>query len=179
MTMRHAAWFLLILLALTTCSLVYVMYLLLWPVKTIVIKNFSYTQPIHIETPVVHPGDIVKYDFDYCKFINVIPRSKSQLIDGQIIPLTPVMANSSGLPMGCHDTFGSVVIPSTINPGRYYLNKELDYQVNSLRTITVNYYTEYFQVVDKNLPSTSYPASTTKTEANPSPDQAKSVILSQ
>lgn len=180
MNMRHVAWMLIILMVATTVAIVYVFYLLCWPFKTIIIKNFSYTQPIHIDTPVVHPGDIVTYEFDYCKFTNVVPSSKSQLIDGQIISLSPTMSSSSGLPLGCHNISRSITIPKTINPGRYYLNKELDYQVNSLRTISIDYYTEYFQVVPLSLPSTSVPAvNTNETSAIPSPDEAKGVILSQ
>lgn len=155
MNMKHAAWILVALLFLSVTGVVYAFFLALYPVKTIVINNFAYQAPIHIETPVVHPGDVIRYKLDYCKFTEIVPTSKAQLIDGQIIPLTP--GNGNGLPIGCHTTEREVTIPETVNPGRYYYNKELDYPINSLRTERVYYYTEYFQVVDKRTPSTSNP----------------------
>lgn len=99
-------------------------------VPTIVINNFKLTDvaviPVHIETPVVHPGDVIVYELDYCKYTDIIPIARRQLIDGQTIPLTASNGNGSGLPLGCHKTTRSVEIPETINPGRYYLNVYLD-----------------------------------------------------
>lgn len=163
MNMRHGAIVSIGLLAIASGLILYCLFLWQMPVKTLVINNFQFDErgvtPIHIDTPVVHPGDILRYELDYCKFTNITPSSKSQLIDGQIIPLTPPTGAQSGLPVGCHKTVREVVIPETVNPGRYYYNKELDYQVNVFRVEEVHYYTEYFQVVDKSVPSTSSPVS--------------------
>lgn len=155
--MRHAAKVAILLLVFTAGAIAFTAYTWWHPVRTIDIKNFSYETPIHIETPVVHAGDIIRYQLQYCKYTDITPISKSQLIDGQIIPLTPSPVNGSGLPMGCHNTERDVIIPITVNPGRYYYNKELDYKVNALRTERVYYYTEYFQVVPRNIQSTSAP----------------------
>lgn len=167
--MKHAAWTLTVLLVVTAIAVAYSFYLAVVPVKVFVINNFSYQAPIHIETPVVHAGDVIKYKLDYCKFTTIVPTSKSQLIDGQIIPLTPSSSSSAGLPIGCHITDREVIIPETVNPGRYYYNKELDYPVNVLRTERVYYYTEYFQVVGNDLPSTSKPPAKNSSAAIPSP----------
>ncbi len=157
MTMRHFGWSLIVLVFLTVASVLYLLCLLFLPVKTITIENFSYQKPIHIETPVVHPGDVIRYELEYCKFTDIVPTAKSQLIDGQIIPLTPSDSTGSGLPKGCHKTVREVIIPKTINPGRYYFNRQLDYRINAVRTERVYYYTEYFQVVEEYIPSTSAP----------------------
>lgn len=134
------------------------------PVKTLVINNFSYTTndgglgPIYIETPTVHPGDVIRYKLDYCKFTNIVPTSKTLLVDGQQIPLTPERPGTQqGLLSGCHIIERAVTIPDTINPGRYYLNKELNYKTSAFHTEKVVYYTQYFQVVPIDLPSTSKP----------------------
>lgn len=146
------------------------------PVKTIVINNFSYTQPIHVDTPVLHAGDILKYTLDYCKFTDVTPTTHAILVDGQQIPLTPG-PQGTGLLKGCHSIQRLVAIPETINPGRYYYNKELDYQVNPFRTEKIYYYTEYFDVVRKDIPSTSEPAQKlSSSPAIPDPSEAISLL---
>lgn len=157
MSKQHAGIGLLFLVATTGLSILYLLYLLFMPVKTFVVNDFTYEHPIHIETPVVHPGDVIRYQLNYCKFTHVVPTAKSQLIDGQIIPLTPESSPGSGLPIGCHVTEREVMIPDTVNPGRYYLNRELDYRVNSVRTEQVYYYTDYFDVVKRSAPPTSAP----------------------
>lgn len=175
MSMKHIAWALVTLLLLSFLAVCYAFYLALYPVKTIVINNFTYQAPIHIETPVVHPGDYIKYELDYCKFTQVVPTSKSQLIDGQIVPLTPVTGGN--LPLGCHVTERQVRIPETVNPGHYYYNKELDYSINPLHVDRVYYYTEYFQVVDADGSSSA--VTNPEAPAIPSPEQAKSAIISE
>lgn len=157
MTMRHIGWGLLWLVTVTAVALAYTIYLIFVPVRTIELPDFALDKPLHVETPVVHPGDVVTFDFKYCKYIDVVPSVRRQLVDGQIIPLTATANTGSGLPMGCHTTTRSITIPETVNPGRYYLNTTLYYQVNPLRTEDVHYYTEYFQVVRPGIPSTSAP----------------------
>lgn len=138
-------------------ALIYITIALFWPVQTIVFKNFSSTDPIYIETPVVHAGDVIKYYLDYCKYTEVVPKGRAHLIDGQSIPLTSEGATAAGLPLGCHKTEREVTIPETVNPGRYYYDKVLDYPINPFRTEHIHYYTQYFQVVGPEIPSTSKP----------------------
>lgn len=149
-------------------SLGYVVYLATHEVRTLEVKNFSYTSPIPVMTPILHPGDVLKYTFDYCKFFDGVPTSERQLVDGQIIPLTNEVKNAT-LPMGCHTTERDVVIPETVNPGKYYLNVKLHYQVNALRSEEVDYYTDYFQVVPRSYASTSKPPSTSQISTLPDP----------
>lgn len=146
---------LLCLLGVFCCVLTFAFWLF-WPYyKTIEIENFSLDKPVHIETPVVHPGDVLRYNLSYCKYIDATPHVYRTLVDGQKIPLT----NDSGnLPIGCYSTpVTTTVIPETVNPGRYYLDVVIEYKVNPIRSIRTHYFTEYFQVVDENIPSTSKP----------------------
>lgn len=137
------------------CVLVFGFWLL-WPYyKTITINNFSIDKPIHVETPVVHPGDVLKYTLDYCKSIDATPHVYRTMVDGQKIPLTN---NSGNLPLGCNTTtLTNTIVPDTVNPGKYYLDVVIEYRVNPIRTIRTHYFTEYFQVVDEDMPSTSHP----------------------
>lgn len=177
--MSHHRYTLIVLAGLFIASILcgaYALFLAFFPVKTIIINNFSYTQPIHVDTPVLHPGDVLRYQLDYCKFIDVVPTGKSMLVDGQQIPLTPGM-RGTGLLRGCHTIEREVPLPETINPGRYYYNKELDYQVNPFRVERVYYYTEYFDVVGKDIPSTSEPAQKmSSAPAIPNPEEAISLL---
>lgn len=176
--MRHIYFTLLGLMLLCFISLFYVIYCVFVPVKTLVINNFSYTSPIYVKTPVLHPGDVLKYDLDYCKYTDVLPVSRRKLVDGQQIGLTGT-GKGAGLLRGCHVIERDVTIPETINPGRYYLDVEVDYQVNMFHTERVYYYTQYFQVVSAKVPSTSEPAANVSTAAIPSRTEALSAIMTQ
>lgn len=168
---RTTLWILNILVYIVFAFAIYAVWALLWPVQTIEIKNFSFDAPVYVETPVLHAGDLLTYELDYCKQTDIVPIARRQLIDGQTIPLTAT-SGGSGLALGCHKTTRSIEIPETVNPGRYYLNVYLDYRINPFRTETVRYYTQYFQVVDANIESTSKPAPKLGTEIFPAPADA-------
>lgn len=163
--MKH--FFLLAITLVWVCILVvlYIAYLIFHNPPTFVVKNFSYEKPIAVETPVLHPGDTLVYQLQYCKFTDVVPSSKTYLMDGQQIPLTT--QPSKGLLKGCHTIERDVTIPETINPGTYYYDKELDYQVNPLNTQKVYYYTDYFQVVAKEVATSTVPTLATSTLPRP------------
>lgn len=170
MTIKHVLITLLALLIPAFLGIGLIIYWMIIPVPTFEVKNFSYTDPIHVETPVLHPGDVLRYLLDYCKYTDIIPTSKTYLVDGFQLPISSANSGSNGLLVGCHKIEREVIIPETANPGRYYYDKELSYKVNPIRTIKVYYYTEYFQVVDRETPSTSAPPlgrSTLQAPANP------------
>lgn len=166
MNINHLLIGSLTLLLMPFAGIVYFIYALFVPVKTLEITNFSYAYPIPLETPVVHPGDTIRYELDYCKYIDSSPITHRTLVDGQIITLT---SSAGNLPMGCHQTERDVMIPETINPGKYYLNVEIDYQVNPVRTESTHYYTDYFQVVPKRVATSTVPVVATSSIPTPPP----------
>lgn len=126
--------------------LVYIGYCLFWPVQTLVINNYSLGNPIHVMTSVVSPGQPLEYELDYCKYSDIPSMVSRTLVDGQVITLVPT---DGALPIGCHEVLvKTAVVPETVNPGRYYLNVLVSYQINPFRTERIRYYTDYFQVVN-------------------------------
>lgn len=176
--MKHLLIPCIILVFLAFFGVLYAFWCIFVPVKTLVINNFSYTAPIHVETPTLHAGDLLKYKLDYCKYTDAPATGRRLLVDGQQIPLTNPKV-SSPLLKGCHIIEREVPIPNTVNPGRYYLDVEIDYDVNPVHIERVYYYTEYFQVVEDSIPSTSEPALDAESSTIPSPEQARNVILRQ
>ena len=100
---------------------------------------------VQIENAVVHPGDSLQYVLDYCKYADIPSVVHRSLIDGQVITLTDTQGQ---LPLGCHTLIANTaIIPETVNPGRYYLDVSVIYQVNPLRSQVTHYRTVYFDVV--------------------------------
>lgn len=120
-------------------------YSLFWPVQTLVINNFSPDKPIPLADSIVHPGDRLQYQLDYCKYTDAPSNVHRTMIDGQVITLTDTVGQ---LPTGCHIvTVKTAIVPATINPGKYYLDVTVSYRVSILRTIYIHYHTTYFTVV--------------------------------
>jgi hypothetical protein len=119
---------------------------LFYPYRTMEIHNFSAANPntIIVSAPSFKLGQPISYVLDYCKYTDVSPVVSRVLVDGQQISLT----NPYGyLATGCHkDLVQTAIIPDTINPGTYYLDMTLRYTVNPIRTITIHYVTNSFQV---------------------------------
>lgn len=130
-----------------------VAFFLFWPVKTLVVNNFSDANPIKITTPIVHPGDPLGYQLDYCKYTDSPNTVHRTLIDGQVITLTDTPGR---LPTGCHIvTVQTAIVPETINPGSYYLDVVVEYKINILRSEYIHYHTTYFEVVKGGKEATS------------------------
>jgi hypothetical protein len=125
--------------------LVWVNYSLFWPVKTLVINNYSTPGLVATTALTFQRGDPISYKLDYCKYTTIPAVVTRTLIDGQIITLS----NSNGyLPTGCHTTIVETsIIPDSIAPGTYYLDMVLRYSINPFRTEVVHYRTNEFEVV--------------------------------
>lgn len=132
-------------LILSWIIVLYIAFALFWPIKTLEIKNFSDSTPIEITTKIVHPGEALSYELQYCKYTDLNSTVRRTLIDGQVINLTDTAGQ---LPTGCHNvTVKTAVVPETINPGKYYLSVSVLYQINPFRTEVIKYHTTYFTVV--------------------------------
>lgn len=123
----------------------YIAFSLFWPVKTLTITNYEDNNPIKVATTTVERGQKLEYGLSYCKYTNLVSTVRRTLIDGQTITLTPTQG---AFPLGCRTQLvTTTVIPDTINPGRYYLDVIVEYQINPFRTEYIHYKTEYFDVI--------------------------------
>lgn len=142
-TIKARAWMFLMLL--NWALLAWVAYSLYYPVRTLEIRNMTDGQVL-TEKDTYKLGETVGYQLDFCKFTDAPVHVARNLVDGQLIQLST--DKSQGLPLGCHSTLVTTsVVPMTVNPGRYYLDISVTYDVNLLRSITVHYHTNYFSVV--------------------------------
>lgn len=124
--------------------LVFGNYELFWPVKTLVITNFSASNEVKTQQDSYKLGQSIGYILNYCKYSTYPVTVTRTLIDGQQITLTD---HGGYLALGCHSTLvETATIPETINPGRYYLDVNVQYRINPFRTSDVHYHTNYFTV---------------------------------
>lgn len=103
--------------------------------------------PLTISNPnkTITAGNPVLYNVDFCKFRDVSGVAQIQLIDTVVLNYPPITYAGE---TGCFKrTVGSVVIPESTIDGSYYLQFNVVYQVNPIRTITERYNTERFKVV--------------------------------
>jgi hypothetical protein len=143
--MRFIHYIALALEVLMAVLLMWVNYSLFWPVKTMVINNYSIPGMVATTALTFKRGEPISYKLDYCKYTTIPAIVTRTLIDGQIITLS----NTNGyLPTGCHTTIVETsVIPDSIGPGTYYLDMVLRYPINPFRTEVVHYRTNEFEVV--------------------------------
>jgi hypothetical protein len=127
------------------CLVLLITYWLAWPYKIAEQKA-----PAKVLTPIVKLGDNLRYELDFCKYTDISPiDTKKQLVDGLVYPL-PVPAIRV-LPVGCRKAIAeaTIIIPDCAECFNkdVYLELISTYQVNPLRTVTVKFTTEKFQVV--------------------------------
>lgn len=103
-------------------------------------------QPYKVSEKVIKQGDLLRYEIDYCKYTNVIPRVERQFIDGIIYA---VPQGNAQLKRGCGKVMNSIQIPNALPPGNYYVQMSVTFKMNPIRTITKVYVTEKFQVINK------------------------------
>lgn len=120
-------------------------YWLAWPYKIAEQKA-----PAKVLTPIVRLGDNLRYELDYCKYMDISPiDTKKQLVNGLVYPL-PVPATRV-LPVGCRVAIAdaAIIIPECAECFDHDVHLEIltTYQVNPLRTVTVKFTTEKFKVV--------------------------------
>lgn len=123
----------------------FVAFSLFWPVRTLEIQGYDDSHPVVVTETVIARGQPVKYVLNFCKYTNIPATVHRTLIDGQIITLAPTVGL---LPTGCHSAnVQTAVIPTTINPGEYYLDVVVSYQINPFRVEYIHYKTTNFTVI--------------------------------
>ena len=105
---------------------------------------------IKVLTDPTYAGGTMLYEVDYSKTtaypVVVVSR---QLIDGTVITLAPV--KGSHLPLGDNTIRVPVTIPANCCEGIYTLHLSATYQINPLRTITIESTSPPFTVKNRNI----------------------------
>lgn len=117
------------------------LYWLLWPYKTLVFKDKFFP----VITKNIHPGDVVTYKADYCKYINLPATVSRHIVNGYDYTMPPTLTDRAS---GCHVIYVSFVLPKETPVGNNYRADMIyKYEVNPLRTIIVQHSTDYFNVI--------------------------------
>lgn len=127
-------------LTLSAVLVLYVGYLLLWPVEVM-----WQQEPITVLNKQVKAGDFVTLEFNYCKYREAVGDVSIYLIDNTIFSLRTVQSNN---PVGCRsDLKYPVQIPVTTVPGVYHIREVLDFHINPFRQVHYTYDSENFEVL--------------------------------
>lgn len=132
-----------IFLTLTVVTFFYVVYLVTWPFEVIKINNLPYP----VKNPVVPAGERVVLDTDYCKYMPIPASYYAQFIatpSGTVTTLAERYV--SNLETGCRRNDFSVLTPEDLEPGRYIIRLNIQYQVNPLRIIDYTLESQPFEV---------------------------------
>lgn len=113
-------------------------YVNLWPVE--IISNVK--QPYKVITPEVKQGEDMIYIADHCKLKEAGASIQRSLTDGIVIPLPEKPSN---LPIGCHRVPIHVFISTKVPPGKYYMTIDIEYKINSFRSVFYHLKTEQFK----------------------------------
>lgn len=120
--------------------LVYVYYLLFFPIKTIVFKN----TPFPVAKEVLHRGEAVPFTVSYCKYTLGESQIIAGIADGVVITLGTKEAIS--IP-GCHTVKSEYwKVPQNTPSGIYHLVFIDSFPVNQFRTVQVASQTQNFTV---------------------------------
>ncbi len=94
--------------------------------------------------PAVKRGNIMSFELKYTKYIPITARVRRQLVNDRSICL---MEGAGQAKMGANEVIIDVMIPPNMFPGLYRLQTFYEYDVNPIRNIKYEYYTEWFEVL--------------------------------
>lgn len=124
-----------------TIFLFYIFYLLVFPFKTIEYKN----QPFPIIGKEFHPGDVVPFTVDYCRYITGYSYTIAGIEDGIVSTLGTKSVIS--IP-GCRTMVSRFWrIPLNTAKGRYRLVFVSEFHISAIRIIDVTSETQMFTVM--------------------------------
>lgn len=100
------------------------------------------------------PGEEITIYNSFCKNVALPAEISTRMIDGQIISMAP---RTSNLPVGCYGidkpfTTTGITVPKVISPGVWYLEWEVAFQVNPIKTVTYKRKTKSFNIETPDLP---------------------------
>lgn len=136
----------LIIFAGTICLVAYWM---VWPYDPLTV-----VQPLPVATKVVKPGERLSLEFDFCNRVAVPVTSrvsfyrKGVTSDHLVDTLEATTTRTVISKIQCQKIVNErYVIPSDYIPGEYWLRIVADYQVNPIRSIREEIYSEHFEVI--------------------------------
>lgn len=111
----------------------------LYPYKTITLNK-----PIQTDKLVYQAGDTLAYDMNYCKHTTKQVEISKRFVDGVAHNAPNTTAFN---PTGCREVRVTMDVPN-IPTGTYTLELNYTYQVNPARSITIQFKTNKFKVVE-------------------------------
>lgn len=115
------------------------LYWSLYPYKTIEIKD------IRLIDKEIGSTELLGLEIDYCKYIDRKAVVERVFEDGLYFPGSPIESNE---PKGCRTVVRYMDVPKCLLNGQYRLKLRWTYDVNPVRDISVEEYTDYFNVID-------------------------------
>lgn len=129
-----------VIIIVATLILVHFFYMSLFPIKTVKIEQVT------IRTPVVHVGDVVEFELDWCSYGQYPVTIHRRLVDGFVYSLPEFETTTP--PGGCYESIiRAVEVPESAPEGTYYIQTELIIHVNTIRDVIVSFESETFDVV--------------------------------
>jgi hypothetical protein len=119
-----------------------VSYWLIWPYEVLTV-----VAPATMTRDTYTAGDYAPYRLQYAKHMDVVGQLSRALVDGVRINYPTIRTR---LPEGSGTVcVNDLRIPLYVPAGRYHFEVTAEYQVNPLRTVTVTYDTEEFDVLPR------------------------------
>lgn len=123
--------------------MLYVFYLMVWPMDILRVKN---NQALDVTKQEIQAGDTQGIIFDYDKDTNLVPQVIKQLVCDNAITL---LSGQRRLQTGEHTAIVDHIIPpQTPTSDKCHIDIYLDYKVNVLRTISYQFSTKDFKVIN-------------------------------
>ena len=136
-------WFGIITLTFSFASLSVVLYWLNVPYKTVEIEIFK-----AVNSP-IKQGDIVRLQVRYCKYTDKSELVNRYIVGEKTVVQIPPRDIIGRTPAGCSEQIQFVELPTMLEPGMKRLKYEVDYQLNPLRLIQLEFESEPFEVIQR------------------------------
>lgn len=128
-------------ITLALAMLVTFFYWNLYPYKPLVIN----VEPFTVQPKINKAGSPIKYQLDLCKNSSLGAEVHREFVNGVIFN-TPIVYGN--IEKGCKVIQNLMSIPDGLPSGTYRLHLTFRYQVNPVRTVRVDTYSEPFNVVE-------------------------------
>lgn len=122
-------------------SLLYINYLLFYPVKTLEIKNAT------VMTKQLHAGDLFLYKVDYCKYTKapaMVYRTFHKVDESHIETFPAVQTTTL---VGCNIMEIPLQTYRIVQSGEYYMLVTVIFQISPLRQEQVTFSTDNFKII--------------------------------
>lgn len=136
-------------LLIITSFLCYVLFSLLYPFNALMVKNST---SLAVVSKSVEAGSNVEFLVDYCKYWDIKPLVRKEIIGEFSLVSIPPLPENRQLPSGCHKVFINHTVPIITPTGKYRIFIFLEYKINTFRSVTYTLTTEEFFVNNAKLP---------------------------